>query len=198
MLDHPVDPSRFKFKSQRNSVIPNGVLGTLIFVFCEIMFFAGMISSHMITRANAVDGIWPPPGSPMLPALETGINTGFLILSGVLLFLGHRAMEHAPEKVRTYLIGAVAFGGLFVLLQGREWVGLLEAGLTFTGDAHGSFFYFIVGTHGLHAVAALGFMAYMILLERRDKLDAVTYWSAETFWYFVVGVWPLIFWQVYL
>lgn len=198
MLDHPVDPNRFKFQSNRKNLIPNGVLGTLVFVFCEIMFFAGMISSHMITRANAVDGIWPPPGSPMLPVVETGINTGFLILSGVLLFLGHRAMEHSPELVRRYLGAAVAFGALFVGLQGREWAGLLEAGLTLTSNAHGSFFYFIVGTHALHAVGALGFMAYMVVLERRDKLDAVTYWSAETFWYFVVGVWPLIYWQVYL
>lgn len=134
----------------------------------------------------------------MLPVLETGINTGFLILSGVLLFLGHRAMEDAPGLVRRYLMGAVAFGALFVGLQGREWAGLLESGLTLTSNAHGSFFYFIVGTHALHAIGALGFMAYMVLLERRDKLDAVTYWSAETFWYFVVGVWPLIYWQVYL
>ena len=41
-------------------------------------------------------------------------------------------------------------------------------------NTHGSFFYFIVGTHALHAVAALAFMAYMVLLERKGKLDAVT------------------------
>ena len=198
MLDHPVDPKRFHFQPQRKKLIPNGVLGTLVFVFCEIMFFAGLISSHMITRANAVDGIWPPPGSPLLPVLETGINTGFLLLSAILLFLGHRSMNNKPDAVRRYLVGAVAFGFLFVALQGREWVGLIEAGLTLTSNTHGSFFYFIVGTHALHAVAALAFMAYMVLLERKGKLDAVTYWSAETFWYFVVGVWPLIYWQVYL
>ena len=100
MLDHPVDPKRFHFQPQRKNLIPNGVLGTLVFVFCEIMFFAGLISSHMITRANAVDGIWPPPGSPLLPVLETGINTGFLLLSAILLFLGHRSMNNKPDAVR--------------------------------------------------------------------------------------------------
>ena len=49
-----------------------------------------------------------------------------------------------------------------------------------------------------HMQFRLPLYTYMVLLERKGKLDAVTYWSAETFWYFVVGVWPLIYWQVYL
>ena len=198
MLDYPVDPKRFEFESGRKNVIPNGVLGMIIFVFCEIMFFAGMVSAHMITRDNAVDGIWPPPGSPMLPVLETGLNTAFLFLSGGLLFMGHRAYEHNEARMRKYLMGAVIFGTLFVGLQGREWVNLIEAGLTFTSSAHGSFFYFIVGTHGLHALSALLFMAYMLFLHSAGRLKATTFWAAEVFWYFVVGVWPIIYWQVYL
>ena len=200
MLDHPIDPNRFAFEPRRKNLIPNGVLGMIVFVFCEIMFFAGMISAHMITKANAVDGIWPPPDPnlPMLPVMETALNTGFLVLSGILLFLGHRAIGNDEAKLKKYLGAAVFFGFLFVGLQGREWVMLLDQGLTFTSNAYGSFFYFIVGTHGLHALAALLFMAYMLVLNAKGRLNEVTYWSAEVFWYFVVGVWPLIYWQVYL
>ena len=168
MLDHPVDPARFEFESGRKNVIPNGVLGMIIFVFCEVMFFAGMISAHMITRENAVDGVWPPPGSPMLPVVETGINTAFLFLSAFLLFLGHRAYGHNQQRMYRYLLGAVAFGTLFVGLQGREWAGLIEAGLTFTKCAR-FLLYFIVGTHALHALCALVFMAYMLLLYRAGR-----------------------------
>ncbi len=198
MLDYPVDPKRFEFESGRSKIIPDGVLGMIIFVFCEIMFFAGMISAHMITRANAVDGIWPPPGSPMLPVVETGINTGFLFLSGIFLHLGHRSFRSDQVKTRKYLLFSVVFGCLFVGLQGQEWIALLEQGLTFTSSAHGSFFYFVVGTHGIHAVCALLFMSYMLLLQQKGKLVETTFWAAEVFWYFVVGVWPLIYWQVYL
>ena len=198
MLDHPVDPKRFEFESGRKKIIPDGVLGMIIFVSCEIMFFAGMISAHMITRANAVDGIWPPPGSPILPVVETGMNTGFLFLSGILLHLGHRSFAENERKTRWYLLGSVFFGYLFVGLQGQEWVALIEAGLTFTSSTHGSFFYFVVGTHGLHAVCALIFMSYMLVLHFWGRLQVTTFWSAEVFWYFVVGIWPIIYWQVYL
>lgn len=198
MLDYPVDPARFKFEEGRKNLIPNGVLGMIIFVFCEIMFFAGMVSAHMITQANAVDGVWPPPGAPMLPVLETGLNTTFLFASGIFLHLGHRAFSHDQDKMKRWLTFAVVFGTLFVGLQGREWVNLIDAGLTFTSSAHGSFFYFIVGTHAVHAVCALLYMGYMLLLHRAGQLKQTTFWAAEVFWYFVVGVWPIIYWQVYL
>ena len=55
------------------------------------MFFAGMISAHMITKANAVGGI-PPIGS-MLPIEETLVNTSILLVSGVALFMAHRALR---------------------------------------------------------------------------------------------------------
>ena len=198
MLDHPIDPNRFEFETGRQKIIPDGVLGMIIFVFCEIMFFAGMISAHMITRANAVDGIWPPPGSPMLPVTETAINTSFLFLSGILLHLGHRNFKDDKRKTRMYLLASVFFGYLFVGLQGQEWAALIEAGLTFTSSTHGSFFYFVVGTHAVHAVGALLFMSYMLFLQLTGRLAETTFWAAEVFWYFVVGVWPIVFWQVYL
>jgi hypothetical protein len=31
-----------------------------------------------------------------------------------------------------------------------------------------------------------------------DDLDRFTFWPAQIFWYFVVGVWPILYWQVYL
>ena len=183
---------------KRRNLIPSSVLGMIIFLFCEVMFFAGMISAHMITKANAVGGIWPPPGSPMLPIEETLINTSILLVSGVALFMAHRALRMDHPMFGRWLLASVVLGTLFVALQGREWVALIDAGLTMTSSTHGSFFYFIVGTHGLHALGALGFMVYMITLFRAGELQPPTFWAAEIFWYFVVGLWPLIFWQVYL
>ena len=47
-------------QSDRERVVPNGVLGMLIFLLTEVMLFAGLISAFLIIRAQAI--VWPPPG----------------------------------------------------------------------------------------------------------------------------------------
>jgi heme/copper-type cytochrome/quinol oxidase subunit 3 len=79
----------------REPLIPSGVLGTLLFVFSEVMLFAGLVSAHGITKASIRGGIWPPPGQPRLPIELTAANTVFLLLSGVALFV-HARSRKAP------------------------------------------------------------------------------------------------------
>ena len=67
-----------------------------------------------------------------------------------------------------------------------------------SSSALGSFFYLIVGVHGLHAVVALGVLLYLWLRMGRGSVPRPTLAAAEIFWYFVVGVWPVLYWRVYL
>ncbi|MGB5702243.1 MAG: cytochrome c oxidase subunit 3, partial [Polyangiales bacterium] len=67
---------------RREPVVPSGVLGMLMFVATEIMFFSGLISAFVIGKSNAIGG-WPPPGQPRLPVEETALNTAALLASGV-------------------------------------------------------------------------------------------------------------------
>src|SRR4051812_38479886 len=76
---------------QRKPVVPNAVLGMMIFITSEVMFFAGMMSAFTIVRASSMPLMWPPAGQPRLPAESTAVNTLALMLSGVALFLAHRA-----------------------------------------------------------------------------------------------------------
>jgi len=69
----------------RKKAIPNGVLGMLIFVGTEIMFFLGFISAFSIVKSGSV--VWPPPDQPRLPVELTTINTAFLMLSALCFFL---------------------------------------------------------------------------------------------------------------
>src|ERR1019366_3006034 len=86
--------------------LPNAVLGMIIFVIAEIMFFAALMSAHTIARSSALGGVWPPPGQPRLPVERTAINTCVLLLSGVLLWLGNRSMSTTPKVGRRYVAGA--------------------------------------------------------------------------------------------
>lgn len=183
--------------ARRREVAPSGVVGMLIFIMAETMFFAGLISSVTITRATAVMGVWPPPGQPRLPTEETLVNTGALILSGILLAVAHWRYRRSPAAVKLPLLAAIVLGAAFVGLQGKEWVAMLAQGLTLQSSAHGAFFYLIVGTHALHAVAALGGLGYVLWQASRGALKASHLYTAETFWYFVVVLWPVIYARLY-
>src|SRR5215469_14482559 len=103
--------------------LPNSVLGMIIFVATEIMFFAALMSAHTIARATVLGGVWPPLGQPRLPVERTAFNTAILLLSGVLLLIANRRARGGSgyAKARRYVAGAIIAGTAFVLLQGVEW-----------------------------------------------------------------------------
>jgi cytochrome c oxidase subunit 3 len=182
-------------ESDRQPLIPNGVMGMLIFVMAESMLFAGLISAFTIFRSSAV--VWPPPGQPRLPFADTALNTGMLLLSGLCLVAARRVFNRSRPRARLPLLAALALGTFFVVFQGLEWMALLGDGLTLTSSTLGSFFYLIVGMHALHAVAALTVLAYAALRLQRGWLASSQLATAEVFWYFVVLVWPVLWLVVY-
>ena len=197
VVDARVLPFRPK-PQRRKKLVSDSVAGMLLFIFTEIMLFAGFISAFVIVKARAVGSVWPPPGQPRLPVESTAVNTAALLASGLILLLAQRAYLKGDRRIAGRLGTAVLLGGLFVVLQGREWVALVAEGLTLTSSPYGSFFYVIVGAHGLHA---LGAIAALIMVWRRlqqGHLRAETLSAAALFWYFVVLVWPVLYVQVYL
>lgn len=173
-------------------------LGMALFVFTEIMFFSGFISAFVIVRSGAALGEWPPAGQPRLPFERTAVNTLALLLSGVALFIAGRAFRSRGARAAAPWMGAaLALGAAFVGLQGVEWTGLLSRGMTLTSSQLGSFFYVIVGTHALHAVAAILALAFAWRASLAGTLSQGRLAAVSMFWYFVVLVWPVIYWQVY-
>jgi cytochrome c oxidase subunit 3 len=181
--------------SRRTPVVPDGVLGMLIFVSAEAMFFAGLISAFSIIRAGTA--VWPPAGQPRLPFEQTALNTAALLASGAFLYWARRRFRLGHAAARRPLLAALALGAFFVVFQGVEWVRLLGQGLTLTSSSLGSFFYLIVGMHAIHAVAALVLVGTAWWRIERGWLARSQLATAEVFWYFVVGVWPVLWLVVY-
>ena len=196
MSVHTLPGPRSGSRVSRAAIVPNGVFGMLIFVMTEVMLFAGFVSAFTIMRKSAL--VWPPPGQPRLPVGETAVNTAVLLASGVALWFAGRAYRRNAPSARRPLLLAMALGVAFVVLQGREWVMLLGEGLTLTSSALGSFFYLIVGMHAVHALVAVGVLGYAYRRLQRGFLPAGVMGAAEVLWYFVVGVWPFLYWRVYL
>jgi cytochrome c oxidase subunit 3 len=169
----------------------------IVFVLTEVMFFAGLISAFTIAEAGSRMP-WPPANQPRLPVEETAFNTCMLIASGITLVIASRIYRKDAKRARTWVLAAFGLGAFFVAFQGIEWVALIREGLTITTSTHGSFFYLLVGTHALHAVAALAGMLYVYGHMLRGTAKISMLWTVEVFWLFVVGVWPVLYGLVYL
>lgn len=177
-------------------VLPSAVMGMLIFVVAEAMMFAGLISAFTIVKAGALG--WPPPGQPRLPVETTAFNTLVLLASAGVLFHANRVFTRDRREAWRPLFAAIGLGAFFVLFQGYEWINMIRHGLTLTSSNYGSFFYLIVGIHGMHAVAGLGVLVRAALRLHTGVLAAATFSAAQVFWYFVVGLWPILYYLVYL
>jgi cytochrome c oxidase subunit 3 len=184
---------------RREGLALNGVFATALFVFVEVMLFAGFISAFIVAENSVMPGMWPPPGQPRLPVASTAINTVALLLSGVALFLAHRAYRsRGPNAARTPLVASIALGTFFVGFQGAEWLALIRQGLTLTSSQLGSYFYLIIGCHALHAVVALIVLFVCWRALRAGRLGPSLFGGAQVFWYFVVLMWPVLYALVYL
>ena len=178
--------------------VENGVFAMLLLVFAEVMLFSGLISSYLIARATALPGTWPPEGQPRLPFESTAINTAALLASGVLLVLAQRTFQRNGAAAAVPLTGwALALGAFFVVFQGVEWARLLAQGLTLTSSKLGAYFYTLVGTHAIHAVAAILALGWVWLQMHSGRVTRSAFGGAQVFWYFVVLVWPVLYLLLY-
>ena len=186
------------FPPARRGFTDHALFGMAVFVFTEIMLFAGFLSAYLIVRNSVPPGTWPPADQPRLPFERTAVNTAALLASGVLVWVAHRtSSRRGPRAARTPLTLGVALGALFVGLQGVEWAGLLRQGLTLSSSQVGSFFYLVIGAHAFHAVCALGLLVWCWTGLMARRLPASRFGAAQLFWYFVVLVWPVIWLIVY-
>ena len=186
-------------RTARRAPTDSARFGMGLFVFTEVMLFSGFISAFIIVHSGAPAGSWPPPGQPRLPIERTAVNTLALLASGVALFIaGRRFRGPAPRAATPWMGAALALGSFFVIAQGMEWGALLRGGLTMTSSQMGAFFYLIVGMHALHAVVAILALAWAWRSQRAGRLTGARLGAVQLFWYFVVLIWPILYWKVYL
>ncbi len=184
-------------RRRRQSPLDDRVFGMLIFVATEVMFFTALISAFVVIKAGVEP--WAPPPGVRLPVLATAGNSLLLVLSAVLLHQAGRGFSSAglTARVQSLLGGAALLGGLFVAFQGYEWLRLIDYGLTMTSGIFGGCFFLLIGTHGIHAAVAAVAMFWLYLLGKRYRLGLEHVRAMQVFWYFVVGIWPVLYGLVY-
>jgi len=158
----------------------------------EMMFFTGLIAAYLVLRGTA--GPWPPPDQPRLPLAVTWVNTLVLVLSAVTMRRAVRAPAGADgPRFRSSLGATALLGTTFLAIQGSEWVRLIRHGLTVSTSMYGATFYALIGAHGTHVLAAVIWLLVLVAGPGRRGVDLLA-----LYWYFVCGLWLVLFPLVYL
>jgi heme/copper-type cytochrome/quinol oxidase subunit 3 len=191
-------PKQRPLPPRRKKVLENEVLGVCIFIVSELMFFTALISAYLVIKA-ATGNTWTPPADVRLPVLTTALNTGVLLASGYLTFLAGRlhGQPTAVERMRKIYGAAIALGLVFVTVQGYEWLKLISVGMTLASGVFASTFFLIIGAHGLHVLGAVLAMIAVYARMQKATLTEPVFQAMRIFWYFVVGIWPVLYGLVY-
>ena len=186
--------------------ISNPVLGMLLFLTSEVMFFAGLFAAYFNVRANAPQ--WPP----IDPATNEAFHVEILPLVGpatVLLIISSFTCQYGVWAIRrgdrtvfmrnfavTFLIGVV-----FLLMQGTDYWLLGQEGLTLSSGTYGTTYFTLTGFHGAHVfggVVMLGVVLYRGMAGQFSPRHHDAVEAASLYWHFVDIVWILLFSLLYL
>ncbi len=180
--------------------VSNARLGMWMLLATETMFFGGMVGAFLVLRLSAA--VWPPASQPRLPVAVTAVNTLVLLLSSYALTRAlHAVRRDDLRRLVIWLARTALLGGLFLAVQGAEWVRLVHFGLTVSSGAYGATFYTLIGAHGVHVLAALIWLTLVTLAAMRGRYtarDHVGVAVCSMYWHFVVALWPILYLLVYI
>ena len=182
--------------------VSNGRLAIVMLMVAETMLFTTLLGGYIVLRGAG--GPWPPPGLPRLPLAVTWVNTVVLMASCWTMYRAWKALGgHPPEprQLRYSLAETALLGSTFLTIQGTEWVRLVRFGLTLSAGVYGATFYLLIGLHGLHVLAAVVWLLWLALRVRGDRFTLKRAAPADLcalYWFYVCGLWAVLFPVVYL
>jgi cytochrome c oxidase subunit 3 len=189
--------------------ISNPVLGMLLFIASEVMFFAGLFAAYFNVRANAP--VWPPAGnvSEHGPLFADVLQPFPLVLPATILlvtssFTCQFAIWAIRKNDRTGFIRnmavSVALGITFLVMQAIDYALLGHEGMTLTAGTFGTTYYTLTGFHGAHVfggVIMLGVVLYRGMAGQFSARHHDMVEAASLYWHFVDVVWILLFGLLY-
>ncbi len=171
------------------------VLGVVLFLSSELMFFAALFAGYFELRANRAQ--WPPPMVQLNP-YEAGYGTFLLFVASVVMVLATKAMDRNNMRAaRWWTLSAIVAAVGFVLESIHSYA---DDAFGISTNAYGSIYYTMTGFHLLHVIAGIGILTALLVgmrspalqVNRRAGAEAMTY-----YWHFVFIVWVGIFATIY-
>ena len=171
------------------------VLGIVVFLASEFMFFSGLFAAYYNLRANRTS--WPPP-MVHLDLIESASGTFLLFFASVVMYFATKAMDRERMRAaRWWTLSAIVAAVGFVLLSVH---GYMDNAFWPWTNAYGSVYYSMTGFHLLHVTVGIGILTAILLGMRSPALTVNQRAGAESmvyYWHFVfivwIGIWSTIY-----
>jgi cytochrome c oxidase subunit III len=172
------------------------VLGMVLFVASEAMFFAAFFAGYFTIKAN--EPVWPPPGIHLEDRIAS-VLTVILIASSVTVQVAVRSMRAGARSRATLWLGVtIALGVTFLALQLYDYS---QLGFGLKDGPFGTLFYVMTGLHMAHVVGGVVFLALVFGQVFRGRLSAEHHdplSAGAIYWDFVDVVWICLFIVFYI
>jgi cytochrome c oxidase subunit 3 len=176
--------------------IDTTVVGVLLFIASETMFFSGLFAAYF--NARATHPVWPPEGIELEPFLAA-ILTAVLVTSSVTMQIALRHIQRGDATgMRRWMTVTLVLGILFLLGQLYDYSTL---GFTWKTGTYGAAFFTLTGFHGAHVAGGVIAMGAMLVRSLGQPFTARHHAAIEgvsAYWHFVDVIWILLFTTLYL
>ena len=185
--------------SHREAGLPTPLVGMLLFIASEVMFFGGLFAAYFNARAIHVGEWGPPVGAPELEILPIALPiTIVLVASSFTMQFGVWAIRRGDQRaMRRWTLLTLVLGVGFLLGQVYDYTTL---GFGISDGAFGTVFYTLTGFHGAHVFG--GAVGLTILAARAgqgqfSRQNHVAVEAISFYWHFVDVVWIALFSTLY-
>lgn len=186
--------------------INTALLGMLLFIGSELMFFAGLFAAYFNARAAALAAgqHWPPPGLEHViePGLVPVVATIVLIASsGTMQYALMRIQKGDRRGMNRALAVTLIMGIAFLGAQAFDYYELLiEHGFGINSGIYGTLFFTMTGFHGAHVFGGVVGIFIILLRGAAGQFSArhhVAVEAVSAYWHFVDVVWIGLFATLY-
>jgi cytochrome c oxidase subunit 3 len=199
----------------------NPVLGMLLFITSEVMFFAGLFAAYFSIRAGYLElnatgqlvHVWPPTQfahllNPFTLFTDTGaLNlilpaTVILVVSSFTCQWGVWAIRRDDRTgfLRNFAVTLI-LGITFLLMQAFDYTVLAKEGMSLGSTTFGTTYFTLTGFHGAHVFGGALMLGVVVYRGMAGQFSAKHHDMVEAtslYWHFVDIVWILLFSVLYL
>ncbi len=196
---HPAGEERVAAAIQHGgSGMPTALVGMLLFIASEVMFFGGLFATYFNARASAT-GHWGPPEGAHLDLPLAAVLTAILVASSFTMQFGVWAIRRGdPGKLRLWTTITLGLGILFLAGQLYDYS---QLGFGIADGVFGTVFYTLPGFHGAHVFGGAVGLTIVLARTLRGQFSARNHVAVEAvsmYWHFVDVVWIGVFSTIYL
>ena len=171
--------------------------GNLGMMAIEGAIFAMLIATYLYLRMVNLD--WPPSTVRYPDLLWPSINLGILLLTFIpALILDRAALRDNVGLCKLALAACLLAGLAFFTIQ---FTVLANLGFKWSDHAYGSVVWTVIGYHMLHAIAAAGETALLLiysLVRPIVKKQLLDFRCLAIYWYFVILMWLPFYFIVFI